>query len=74
MGKKSNEGKFKTSIVFEKWMVDGIEAVGDRMGWTFSYTVLELLRKELEFENLAPKIGRELVKNGGEPLDKASNL
>jgi hypothetical protein len=74
MGRKTNEGKFKTSIVFERWMVDGIEAVADRMKWTFSYTVLELLRKELEFEGLTPQIGRELVKNGGEALDKASNL
>jgi hypothetical protein len=47
MGRKTNEGRFKTSIIFEKWMADAIKEVAESKGLTFTSVVVELLRQEL---------------------------
>jgi hypothetical protein len=59
MGKKANEGKFKQSIIFEKWMADAISEIAEKKGLTFTSVVLELLRQELSVMGYTVGIGRE---------------
>jgi hypothetical protein len=68
MGKKSNEGRFKQSIVFEKWMMDAIKEIAEDKGLTFTSVVLELVRQELAVMGYTMGIGREGSKE--EPASK----
>ncbi|MDR0656333.1 MAG: hypothetical protein LBG22_08475, partial [Treponema sp.] len=58
-GQKTNEGRTKQSIVFEKWMADAIREVAKDKGLTFTAVVLELLRQELAVMGYTMGIGRE---------------
>jgi hypothetical protein len=68
MGQKTNEGRFKQSIIFEKWMADAIKGIAEDKGLTFTAVVLELLRQELAFMGYSIGIGRE--GSAGEPSGK----
>jgi hypothetical protein len=71
MGQKTNEGRTKQSIVFEKWMVDAIREIAQKKGLTFTSVVLELLRQELAVMGYTMGIGREAAKGSeAEPSDK----
>jgi hypothetical protein len=59
MGQKTNEGRIKASLVFEKWMADAIHEVAEEKGLTFTSVVLELLRQELAFMGYTMGIGRD---------------
>jgi hypothetical protein len=59
MGRKTNEGRFQTSIIFEKWMSDAIREVAESKGLTFTSVVVELLRQELALMGYTMGIGRE---------------
>jgi hypothetical protein len=59
MGSKTNEGKLKHSIVFEKWMADAIREIAREKGLTFTSVVHELLRQELAVMGYTMGIGRE---------------
>ncbi|MDR1029512.1 MAG: hypothetical protein LBL76_01410 [Treponema sp.] len=61
MGRKSNDGKFKQSITFDKWMADAINDIARQKGLTFTSVVIELLRQELATMNYTMGIGREGV-------------
>jgi hypothetical protein len=67
MGRKTNEGRFQQSIIFEKWMADAIKRIAEDKGLTFTSVVLELLRQELATMG----IGREAMGDSEkEPADK----
>jgi hypothetical protein len=71
MGQKTNEGRTKQSIIFEKWMADAINEIAQKMGLTFTSVVLELLRQELAAMGYSVGIGREAVEGSGkEPSGK----
>jgi hypothetical protein len=59
MGKKTNEGRFRRSIVFDKWMADAIKEIAEDKGLTFTAVVLDLLRQELAVMGYTMGIGRE---------------
>jgi predicted DNA-binding ribbon-helix-helix protein len=59
MGQKTNEGRVKQSIVFEKWMIDAIKEIAQERGLTFTAVVTELLRQELAVMGYSMGIGRE---------------
>jgi hypothetical protein len=59
MGKKTNEGRFQQSIVFEKWMADAIKEIAQEKGLTFTAVVTDLLRQELAVMGYTLGIGRE---------------
>jgi hypothetical protein len=59
MGQKTNEGRFRRSIVFDKWMADAIKEIAQDKGLTFTAVVLELLRQELAVMGYTMGIGRE---------------
>jgi hypothetical protein len=61
MGRKTNEGRFQRSIVFEKWRADAINERAQEKGLTFTSVVLELLRQELAVMGYSMGIGREAV-------------
>jgi hypothetical protein len=71
MGQKTNEGKIKQSIIFEKWMADAIKEIAEDKGLTFTSVVLELLRQELAVMGYTMGIGREAAKGSErEPAEK----
>jgi hypothetical protein len=71
MGQKTNEGRTKQSIVFEKWMADAIKEIAQERGLTFTAIVLELLRQELAAMGYTMGIGREAADGSGkEPAGK----
>jgi hypothetical protein len=59
MGQKTNEGRTRKSIVFEKWMADAINEIAQEKGLTFTSVVLDLLRQELAVMGYSMGIGRE---------------
>jgi hypothetical protein len=59
MGRKTNEGRFQRSILFEKWMADAINEIAPKKGLTFTSVVHELLRQELAIMGYTMGIGRE---------------
>jgi hypothetical protein len=59
MGQKTNEGRTRKSIIFEKWMAEAINEIAETKGLTFTSVVLELLRQELAVMGYAMGIGRE---------------
>jgi hypothetical protein len=69
MGRKTNEGRFQQSIIFEKWMADAIKEIAGSRGLTFTSVVLELLRQELAAMGYTMGIGREGGKK--EPGERA---
>jgi hypothetical protein len=70
MGQKTNEGRFRRSIVFDKWMADAINEIAKDKGLTFTAVVIELLRQELAVMDYTMGIGREGSKE--EPTGKQS--
>jgi hypothetical protein len=73
MGQKTNEGRTKQSIIFEKWMADAINVIAQKKGLTFTSVVLELLRQELAVMGYTMGIGREVgeVSSTGNPQEDA---
>jgi hypothetical protein len=71
MGRKTNEGRFQQSIIFEKWMADAIREIAENKGLTFTAVVLELLRQELAAMGYTMGIGREADEalSGGNPQE-----
>ncbi|MDR1107831.1 MAG: hypothetical protein LBL19_02230 [Spirochaetaceae bacterium] len=59
MGQKTNEGRTKQSIIFEKWMAEAINEIAQKKGLTFTSVVQELLRQELAIMGYTMGIGRE---------------
>jgi hypothetical protein len=71
MGRKTNEGRFQQSIIFEKWMADAIKEIAEDKGLTFTAVVLDLLRQELAVMGYTMGIGREAVEGSrAEPAGK----
>jgi hypothetical protein len=71
MGQKTNEGRIKQSVIFEKWMADAIKEIAKDNGLTFTSVVLELLRQELAVMGYTMGIGREAADGSGkEPAGK----
>jgi hypothetical protein len=70
MGQKTNEGRTKQSIVFEKWMADALKEIAQKRGLTFTSVVLELLRQELAVMGYTMGIGREADGSEKEPAGK----
>jgi hypothetical protein len=71
MGRKTNEGRFQQSIIFEKWMADAVRKIAQERGLTFTSVVLELLRQELAVMGYTMGIGREAADGSGkEPAGK----
>jgi hypothetical protein len=71
MGQKSNKGRTKQSIVFEKWMADAIREIAQERGLTLTSVVLELLRQELAVMGYTMGIGREAA--NGSDLKRAES-
>jgi len=57
MGRKITKTKQK-GIRLPLWMADAIEELAEKKGYTFTDVIVELLRKELEFEGRTMGIGR----------------
>jgi hypothetical protein len=71
MGRKTNEGRFQQSIIFEKWMADAIREIAEDKGLTFTAVVLELIRQELAAMGYTMGIGREAgTSSKTEPTNK----
>jgi hypothetical protein len=70
MGKKTNEGRFQQSIIFDKWMADAIKEIAQEKGLTFTTVVTELLRQELSVMGYTMGIGRE----AGEDLQASKTI
>jgi hypothetical protein len=71
MGRKTNEGRFQQSIIFEKWMADAIREIAQDKGLTFTFVALELLRQELGIMGYTVGIGREAADGSeAEPAGK----
>ena len=60
MGEKGKKTK-QLGIRLPLWMVEAIQEVADNRGFTVTDVVIELLRKELEFEGYSMGIGRTIA-------------
>jgi len=72
MGQRGSLGRAR-SIRFPVWMVNSIEEIAVKGGYTFTNVVLDLLRQELNEMGYTSGIGREAVE-AGEPVFKKEDI